>query len=227
MLQITRTKVQHDANALEAWRREFAERHVVYIEDFLAPDVLAEIQRRLTDSAFELSTHTSTASEVIGQEARLDPDSAAARMLWLLLNRSQLYACVRQISGCPPIGCFLGRGYRMAPVAEHFDDWHDDLADERMVGLSIELGDTPYEGGEFELRDRRTKTVHARVENKKPGSVHLFRIDAKLEHRVGRLRGTVPRTACAGWFCRTPIFKDAFLGALLPSKAGTATTGHN
>ena len=211
MIQLTRTGVRSVSNSLDRIRREFSERHAAYFPGFLDEQLLAGIHAELDSKQFAPSTDTEADGEVISQESRLDPSGKVARMLWLLLNRTALFDFVRELTGCGPIGCFFGRIYELAPIEEHFDSWHDDVDGNRLIGLSIELGTQSYEGGEFELREKDTHAIRARIENKAPGSVHFFRIDSSLQHHVNPLRGSNARTACAGWFCREPDFREAFL----------------
>jgi hypothetical protein len=132
-------------------------------------------------------------------------DGGSARALLLFLcNDVALFELVRAITGCDRIGAFGGRVYRMLPGAEHEGTWHDDLAEGRMVTLSINLGDAPYSGGVLEIRDRQSKRVLQRVANTGFGDAVIFRIGRELQHRVTAVEGSVPKTAYAGWFVSDP-----------------------
>ena len=85
----------------------------------------------------------------------MEVNATLARLL-LLVNDERMLDVVRSITGCGPIGHFDGRVYRLEPSSDHYDSWHDDLGDGRLVAMSINLGRQPYEGGALEIRDRRT-----------------------------------------------------------------------
>src|SRR6185295_5586851 len=95
--------------------------------------------------------------------------------------------------------------------------WHSDMDGNRMVTLSVNLGD-PYEGGVLQLRERPSNRVVHEVANTGPGDAILFALGDHLEHRVGAVTGGTTKMALAGWFQRTP----AALEALRMSSAGGA-----
>jgi 2-oxoglutarate-Fe(II)-dependent oxygenase superfamily protein len=133
----------------------------------------------------------------------MDRGSARALLLFLC-NDVALFELVRAITGCDRIGAFVGRVYRMLPGAEHEGTWHDDLLEGRMVAMSVNLGDAPYSGGVLEIRGRQSKRVLHRVANTGFGDAVIFRIGRELQHRVTAVKGTVPKTAYAGWFISGP-----------------------
>ena len=99
--------------------------------------------------------------------------NAALAWLLLLVNDERMLEVVRLITGCGPIGHFDGRVYRMEPSTDHYDSWHDDLGEGRLVALSVNLGREPYEGGALEVRDRRTG-ASAEVRSARTGDALLF-----------------------------------------------------
>jgi 2OG-Fe(II) oxygenase superfamily len=126
-----------------------------------------------------------------------------ARLLFLL-NDPDLRRAVGAITGTGPIARFDARIYRRLPVAEHYDNWHDDLAGpHRVVTMSVNLGSEPYGGGELLLRRKGEPEPFAAVHNVGPGDALLFRIDPALEHRVTSITSGV-KTALAGWFGTAP-----------------------
>ena len=127
-------------------------------------------------------------------------DDLALHLLHFAVNAPAFIDGVKRITGCDDIDRFDGRFYRFAPGTDHEFDWHNDVADRRLVGMSINLSPFGYEGGVFQLRDRETKTLLCEVANTVFGNAHLFRISSTLQHRVAAVRGTQPRTAFAGWF---------------------------
>jgi hypothetical protein len=185
-----------DAAAL---REQFDRDHCVKIEGFLAPDALAMVQRFTGEVAFVPRVH-----DGIGAELCL-PDGRAVRLMFFLVNDPALFAVVRQVTGCARIGCFTGRLYRMAPGAGNHDSWHSDVVEERMIGMSVNLGG-PYQGGVFQIRERESTRLLGELPNIVPGDAILFRIDERLQHWITPIAGHVPKTAFAGWFRSAPEF---------------------
>ena len=97
----------------------------------------------------------------------------------------------------------------MVPSTGAHLSWHDDKADDRLVGISINLSREAYRGGRFQLRDRRSQRTLTDIDNTGLGDAVLFRIAATLEHRLTELAGTAARTAAAGWFTSSPGYLEA------------------
>jgi hypothetical protein len=66
-------------------------------------------------------------------------DPICIGLLTVLANDHRLFDFVRQVTSCPAIGSFIGRCYRMLPNAGHYDSWHDDVANHRMIAMSLNL----------------------------------------------------------------------------------------
>jgi predicted 2-oxoglutarate/Fe(II)-dependent dioxygenase YbiX len=132
---------------------------------------------------------------------------AVSEMLVLLCNDPALLRAIEAITGCTPVTRFNGSIYRMLPVSEHRQQWHDDLIDGRVLTLSINIGSSSYDGGLLEIRDRATRATIAQVPNTTPGDAVLFELDRSLEHRVTPVTNGV-KTAFAGWFRRGMPLRD-------------------
>jgi len=145
----------------------------------------------------------------IGVELCVSP-CALTTALELLSNDRALFALIDELTGCGPIGCFDGRVYRLVPEEGHFDSWHSDVARDRLIAMSVNLGRQPFEGGVLEIRDAASPDVVREVTNPTPGDAVIFRIDPAYQHRVSAVEGTVARTAYAGWFCASPDFEAMF-----------------
>ncbi len=184
---------------VESLRQQYDTRHCIKLAGLLAPGTLDMVRQFLEDIPFVHRVH-----DRIGTEFCL-PDSRAVRLLFFLANDPALFAVIRRLTGCPPIGCFTGRVYRMVPGAGDYDSWHSDVIQDRMVGMSINLG-PPYEGGVFQLREAATGRMIGELPNVGPGDAILFRIDPSLEHWITPMAGEMPKTAFAGWFRAGPEF---------------------
>jgi Rps23 Pro-64 3,4-dihydroxylase Tpa1-like proline 4-hydroxylase len=140
-------------------------------------------------------------------------EPAVVDLFRFILNDPQLFAIVDSLTGCGPIGCFTGRVYRRRASTrpgEQYYPWHNDIADDRMIGLSINLGREPFRGGVLQVRDAVTHAPIVEIANTVFGDAVLFRISDALEHQVTPVEGRVMRTVMAGWFRARPSYLDAF-----------------
>ena len=120
--------------------------------------------------------------------------------LQLRMNDRKLAAFMEEITGTAPLKHFEGRIYRMAPGADHYDTWHDDVTQGRRVGMSINLSPSPYRGGTFTIRRLGSDQIIRSMPNQGLGDAIFFRIDDSLQHMVSKMEGTASKTAFAGWF---------------------------
>ena len=200
-LQLTQRGVRApQAVDLERWRREFEAVHCIQVRGLLEPALLAWIRRRLAVARFVPRVHKGVVPPPTDLGLADEPLLAA---LFLLLNDARLFHIVRTVTGCDAIGCFQAVAYRKEPIPDHRDAWHDDDDGNRMVAMSINVGE-PYEGGVLQIREAGSGRVLHDAVNTGPGDAILFRLAATLEHRVSPVTGRAPKTAVAGWFQRTP-----------------------
>ena len=201
LLQIERQGVvfRGSARDLERLRTEFDERHCLVLPEFFPSHMLEIIQRRLGQAAFRKDLDP--ANLAVEQVMR---DPITQGLLVFLLSSAPLFAYVEQITGCSPIGSFIGRVYRMLPGPEYYDTWHDDCVDDRLIAISVNLSKTAYQGGRTQFRRKGEDRVVSQVANTGLGDALIFRIAPFLEHRVERVLGTEPKTAGVGWFRSRP-----------------------
>lgn len=191
--------------AINRLRRRFSKTHHLVLKGFLRPALLRKIQRQLTKDRAKFCERT---HQGIGMEFCLEPNAVTARLLWFLVNDPELFRFIQKITGCHPIGVFAGRVYQLRPAEDHSYSWHSDDRYHRMLTMSINLGEKPYQGGTLQIRDRKSKKVLCTVENKDAGDALLFRISPSLEHCVSHVRGAQPKVAYAGWFFSEPDFRS-------------------
>ncbi len=220
MIQITQraTIVAASGGRLAALRERFARDGYVKLPGFLSPGLLAAVLAAVDRTVFEPRVHEGIGVEVCARQG------AASGALEFLLNDAALHAAVSELTGCAPIRCFEGRIYRLVPGTDHYDSWHSDVGQGRLLAVSINLGRQPFEGGELQIRRAGSPVVVAEVENRTPGDAVLFRIDRSLRHRVAPVTGGAARTAYAGWFRSEPDFR-ALLRARLQAPAAAADPG--
>ncbi len=205
VLQLTRSAIHCDSARLRALSADFAAAHYVRFPAFLGDDVRALVDARLDGAAFRM--RVDKGREI---EETID-DPSVAGLFTFLLNDPRLFALVSEITGCGPIGCFTGRIYRRRASrweGDRYYPWHNDVAEDRLIGLSINLGREPYEGGLLQFRDAETGAALADIANTGHGDAVLFRVSDALEHQVTPVTGEVPRTVMAGWFRARPSHLD-------------------
>lgn len=196
MIQLTKNGLIGTAN-FEEWASEFSHSHAFRLPGLLHPNLLEMISRRL-----EHCSWTTQDDGTIAKEA-LPSDPAPASALNFAANTPDFLDLIRLITNQPEIKLFGGRVYRMVPAADHFDSWHADVGTthrDRLVGMSINLGRRPYQGGVFRLRDESSHEILCELPNTGEGDAIFFRISPVLKHMVTPLAGTAPKTAFAGWF---------------------------
>ena len=142
-------------------------------------------------------------------------------LVHFLLNNPALFEILQNITGCGRIGRFYGRVYRMVPVADHYDSWHDDAFDDRMITISINLSREFYRGGVLQIRERKSKRCLYEVANTGFGDAIVFRVDGALQHRVTDVEGNVEKVALSGWFVPWPDYQF-FLKLALNRKKNTS-----
>jgi hypothetical protein len=139
MIHVTRrgTEVSAAPEDIARLRDEFEARHCVLLPSFLQGDLLRQLVEAVDRGPF-----TSFVHEGIGEEVCLD-DPATLGLLTLVTNERRLFQAMEDLTGCGRIGCFEGRVYRMDPARGHYDSWHDDVTDTRLLALSVNLTPAP------------------------------------------------------------------------------------
>jgi len=210
MPQLTRSAFvcAEPAEALDSLRREFDRRHVIRLRAFFHPDLLSFIKAGVRQATFFDRPHAD-----IAREECMDENTTLA-MLSLIANDHSLFRCVERVTGSDTIRIFNGRVYVMRSDAPHFDRWHGDTTDGRLIGMSVNLSDGVFDGGRFQLTHVGHDEPEIEIANTGPGDAILFRIREDLRHRVSAVEGKVPRVAFAGWFQSAPDFLDVLKGDL-------------
>lgn len=179
---------------LERLSGEFARMHSVRLRGLLGPEILKFVAERMAKAPFRTYSHGEYGTELVAE------DQVLLGLTGFLLNAPAFLELVRRISGIDEFQVFSGRIYRMLPDSGHFDEWHDDVSDGRLVGLTVNLSESPYTGGLLQFRYKSSKEIFRELANTGLGDAILFRISPQIEHHVTSVSGSVAKTACAGWF---------------------------
>jgi hypothetical protein len=199
-------------SAVEEARARFAADCSLHIKGFLAPDLVADLQRRLASASFVRRVH----DQVEEGEAPVDmvmADDGLKGRIHFLLNDPALFAFVRRLTGCDAIGCFIATVFRMMASQGQFDSWHSDVDGNRLIALSVNLSERAFEGGVLQIMEKAERRILARIANTGIGDAVLFWISPRLLHKVTDVVGDVPRVVLAGWFEREPQYAKLFPAA--------------
>jgi len=179
----------------EAAAAEFAKHRAVACANAIEPDLLARLMRFCRDGHFE-------PDEVVGLGHReVEKPQRAGGTISLALKRVNLIDWIERATGCGPLERVEGRVVRAR--ANNLDQllWHDDLDDpRRCLAITINLSEHHYEGGLFELREKRTGTLLASHRHLEPGTALIFDVAYDIEHRVLPVTSGGPRCVYTGWF---------------------------
>jgi hypothetical protein len=207
-----RTVVLGSEEERAAARAQLQASGYITLRGFLREPLLGRIVEVVERTAFYRRVHDGIGVELCAESG------TASGALEFLMNDPELHRAIAGLAGCAPIRCFEGRIYRIVPATDHYDSWHSDVGQGRLLALSVNVGRDPFEGGALQLRRAASDTILAEVHNPTVGDAVLFRIDPSLRHRVQGIVGRVPRTAYAGWFRSEPDFRQ-LLAARLTSAA--------
>ena len=194
MIQLTKAGLAGVAD-LQELSAQFERTNAFRLPGLIHPDLFGMISSRLEDSAWDLHVDGDIARESV------PADVVPANVLNFAVNTTEFIDFIQKLTGLD-IKYFGGRIYRMSPGGDHYDTWHSDIGNSkrRLLGMSINLGNRPYTGGVFKLRDKQTRHPICELPNTGRGDAIFFRISPTLQHMVTAVGGSEPKTAFAGWF---------------------------
>ncbi len=205
MIQLTQTSVNVNPGDSAAAADAFRRTGCALLPGFLTEPLLRHLLEWIENARFEERDEVGRAG-VFGTTQFVPPTERALFLLHFLLNRTELYETVREISGCPRVANFTGRLHRtMAGTAQHID-WHSDAVDTRSLGICINLSGESFTGGLFQLRDVEGN-IRAEVARTEPGDAFLFKIDGEWKHRLTAVESG-RRTVGVGWFRTAPEWRE-------------------
>ena len=221
MIQLTRHGVAVTGTTadLDSLRKKYEADNYLILPKLFEPSLFEDILQRVERAQFRPRSH-----EEIALELCMEDDITTA-MLEFFPNNPAFLRIIEQITGQPHVGRFIGRVYKMTASDGHFDHWHDDCTEDRVITMSVNLSRSPFSGGALQLRHRGTTEILREVRNTGFGDALLFRIAENLRHRVQDVEGDAPKTAFAGWFLQREDFlpklrEMAMGGAHRQEKAG-------
>ena len=203
MFQITKNGFENSDSTVERLRIEFKRQDSAVLRDFLDTELLHEFLNIVEKSTFVPKTEGDEGDE-FGHIMHIPRDQAAIFVFHLVLNRPALFRAIEKITDCGAIGNFFGRIHKSLPNSDHQIEWHGDNADNRMIGVSINLSRSRYSGGSFQIREKDSEEVRNEIANLRLGDAFLFRISPRLQHRLMAVESGDSRTVAVGWFRSAP-----------------------
>jgi 2-oxoglutarate-Fe(II)-dependent oxygenase superfamily protein len=195
VVSAARSEALADAGALAELAARFRSEHALLLRGLLAPAWLATLQQLLGRARFERRSVRRVGDQMI------ETPNLVGRALDLTLARPSMLTWMQQLTGAGPLESVHGSVTRLVAGDGQELAWHDDLDFAwRPLAISVALTATPFEGGDFELRERASGRILWRQHHDSPGDALVFRVDRRLEHRVLPVRAGGPRTVFAGWF---------------------------
>ena len=180
----------------EKYREAFAERRSIFCRNVFEPDFLA-----LLSAFVERASYTREGVDnLLFRTIEQPPRSGGA--ISLALRRPNLLRWIERVTDCEPLATVSGRVAQIEANPDTTLDWHNDMREPlRRIGITINLGSKPYEGGAFELRERDggMLTTHRHVEQ---GGALIFDVGRHYLHRVLPVTSGGPRRVYTGWFYR-------------------------
>ncbi|MGH9872170.1 MAG: 2OG-Fe(II) oxygenase [Pyrinomonadaceae bacterium] len=202
MIQVTRrgTEFSGSTEALEDLRAQFEQRHYFLLPGLVETGLLDLIQRQIDRGEFRERVHEHIDSN---KELCLTASPAFGALLFLM-NDEKFFQIIQDLTQCDRIHSFEGRVYRVNAGEGHHDSWHNDIGENRLVGMSINLSRDIYSGGVLQIRDRESGELVSEAANTGSGDAVIFRLSRDFQHRITEVEGSVSKTAFAGWFKAQP-----------------------
>lgn len=201
----------------------FKRQHCLKLTGFLEPGLLNFLQEKIKQSGFYEDKYKMVNADAV--DCRLK-DKTADGLLRFLINDERLFDFIEKVTGCNKIGSFNGAVFSLVPGYGHYDSWHQDNFDNRMISMSINLSTDVFLGGTLKIRDYKSKEILHEVTNTGFGDCVIFPVSPQMEHMVSGVTGTISRTAFPGWFCSKPSYKTV-LNKVLKLKKGASQSKTN
>lgn len=200
MIQLTRNGVISSTSEAEMdrLRDQFEKKHYLILPQLIERKLFETLVHRIEVANFYPRVHRDGGKN-LGTELCMSDVVTTSAFKFLVCNPFFL-RILERIVGMNGLGGFDGRVYRMTSANEHYDSWHNDCGEGRMVTMSINLTKEIYCGGALQIKPRKSHEVLTEISNTGYGDALLFRISSDLVHRVQKVEGDIPKTAFAGWF---------------------------
>lgn len=192
------TCIAHDP---AGYRDAFASDQALCFDGVIDPAFLEMLVSRAAAAAFMDDNVDRIGLRAIEARQRVGP------VLSMALGRHNFLEWLMVATGVGPLRAVAGRLAQTRANGCDELDWHDDLDDlRRRLGMVINLSDTDFDGGTFEMRRKGETESFLRFQHSAPGSMLVFAVHPQNEHRVTPLTSGGPRRVFAGWAMTRPEF---------------------
>ena len=179
----------------DRYRDAFRHHRALLCPDLLEPTLLAGLLDRCAHGSYAIEQ-----LEQFGAREYEAPQRVGSA-LNILLSRAPLLRWVEAATGTEGLVAVEGRVANTRANGTDQLVWHNDMdVGPRRLGITLNLSDQPYEGGDFELRSLPDRTPLAAYRHRDPGTALIFDIGYDLEHRVRPVSSGGPRRVFTGWF---------------------------
>lgn len=201
-LKISRSEIRCKNDTSREANRFFKENNYLRLKGILAPEVISASQASLAATTFKPNNW-----QVGSDESAYD---GVHHLMNFLLKNGKLFEELERLTGRRVVD-FFGRTFRLNPGNKGYS-WHTDNSHGRVLGMTICLNETPFEGGSFLMRNRRTNSEPVKISTTQFGDALLFGIGDDWEHMVLPMEGENPKITFIGWFCSEKV-KEPILAA--------------
>lgn len=180
------------------YRERFDRDNYLLFDAPFAPAFLTTVMARAAAAQF-----SDDDVEYVGRR-QIEAPQRVGGLLNLVLARQVLRDWIEQATGLAPCCAASGRLVQTIAGSAQSLEWHDDLnVAGRLLGVVINLSDTAFGGGAFELRRKGEAQPLLTHHYTQPGAMMVFAVNNLLEHRVAEVTAGGPRRVYAGWFLST------------------------
>ena len=207
IIQITKSNTIFSGSDddLELMHEEFKKQHFIKLPSFVEPGLLKFIQHKIKQGGFYEDRYKVGKGDAADYRLK---DKSTDSLLRFLMNDQDLFKLIEQITCCSQIRSFNGAVYSLASNCGHYDTWHKDDWDNRMISMSINLSTDVYSGGVLQIRDCKSKKILGEVANTGFGDAIIFLVSPQIEHKVTDVEGKVAKIAFPGWFKSKPSYRS-------------------
>lgn len=180
-------------------RQRFEQQHALVLDGAIDPPFLAMLSG-VADRATFVPQHIANVGD-----RTIETPPLAGQLLVLAMRRSGFLRWLGEVTQIGVIDDVQGTVAETGRSDTEQLGWHDDTNQpERRLAVTISLSGNDYSGGVFEMRRKGEASLLFSHYHDKPGSMLVFRVSKKLEHRLTPITRGGPRRVFAGWFLGRP-----------------------
>ena len=181
------------------YRGDFEREFSLIFDEPLAPALL----RKLMTGAASASYIDDDVADIGKRE--IEAPQRVGGLISLVLARQSFCQWLENATGQSPLRAVAGRLVQTGTNGSQALAWHTDLESaNRLLGVVVNLSDTPFTGGQFEMRQVGKDQPFLSHRYVRPGSMMIFPVSHRLEHRVAEVTSGGPRRVYSGWFLSEP-----------------------